>query len=127
MQTITHNIIFLYLNFHSTKSSFNFVKSRINLLKQGINLLKPSFKSLKTKIRIPFSRNPYSILLPDFDYSFGNKAILNSSSCESAISEGLSIIISLALLFLGKAMKSLIVSTPANIEHILSNPNAIPP
>ena len=34
---------------------------------------------------------------------------------------------SLPLLFFGNAIKSLMVSTPANIEHNLSNPNAIPP
>ena len=53
--------------------------------------------------------------------------IYNSSSCAEDISEGLSAIRSLALLFLGKAIKSLIVSIPPNMEHILSKPNAIPP
>jgi hypothetical protein len=51
----------------------------------------------------------------------------SSCSCFSSIVEGASSITSRPLLFLGKAMKSRILSLPPRIAQSRSNPKAIPP
>ena len=53
--------------------------------------------------------------------------MFSSSSCLGSILDGESIIISLPELFLGKAIKSRILSSPPSIAHNLSKPKATPP
>ena len=59
-------------------------------------------------------------------YYFKSNFICNSSNCASAIVEGDSVITSRPILFLGKAMKSRMLSCPPNNEQSLSKPNANP-
>src|ERR1700712_2864751 len=53
--------------------------------------------------------------------------IFNSFICASAMVDGVSIITSRPELFLGNAITSRMESSPAKIEHNLSNPKARPP
>ena len=62
-----------------------------------------------------------------FIYDFKLSFKLNSFSWSSSIGAGASIITSRPELFLGNAIKSLMVSCPPKIATNLSSPKAIPP
>src|SRR5690606_37668629 len=59
--------------------------------------------------------------------SYSTNFICNSSNCFASMVEGASIMTSLPLLFLGKAITSRMDSLPPSKAQSLSNPHAIPP
>ena len=113
------------------KFSINIKGSEFGALKSKINLSPLHFKKRRSatttgiNTEIIFIQIPYLFFPLILVYFFSK--ILSSVSCFISIFDGESIITSLPELFFGKAMKSLMLSSPPSIAHNLSNPNATPP